>query len=213
VADSAPEPLDSSAYSQLRPVEPAADLPLRFLSKPGIFGWNKIDRGSALLVEETERILMQSAARKAPQDMHVLDLGCGYGYLLLALKNMPFRSRTATDNNAAAVAAARANFAQVSLVVTVTLDDCGAHLDRRFDLIVCNPPFHLGFSASRPLTEKFLDSIQRLLDPGGDALLVVNRFIPLERLAAGRFKHCIEVRATDSFRVLLLQEPLRPGRR
>src|SRR5690606_14598650 len=124
---------------------------------PGIFGWNKLDRGSVLLAEQAVAVLSGAALPGAStSDVasgepasgglgSVLDLGCGYGYLLLATADLPFSSRTATDNNAAAIIAAEANFDQRELAVTVTLDDCGAHLQEQFDVILCNPPFHHGF--------------------------------------------------------------------
>ena len=42
--------LDDKNYLALRPIGSPEDLPLQ--SKPGIFGWNKIDQGSALLINQ-----------------------------------------------------------------------------------------------------------------------------------------------------------------
>jgi len=186
--------LDSNNYSQLRDCEAGG---MRFLSKPGIFGWNKLDRGSVLLAEQAR---MELSA--APGD--VLDLGCGYGYLLLATADIGFSSRTATDNNATAILAAQANFQLSDMAVDVSLDDCGSQLQKQFDVILCNPPFHHGFTTSGGLTEHFLGSIQRLLRSGGIALLVVNQFISLERLAEGRFARIDTLAAADGFKVVAL---------
>lgn len=178
-ADADARPLDSKHYDELRTCT-VGDF--HFLSKPGVFGWNKVDTGSALLAGQVNRLLER---RKSPGS--VLDLGCGYGYLLLATANLHFSKRVATDNNAAAVDAARAGFARANLPVEVTLDDCGEQLQEPFDWILCNPPFHQGFETSNGLTEKFLQQIRRLLAPQGQALVVVNQFIPIERLAGERF--------------------------
>jgi 16S rRNA (guanine1207-N2)-methyltransferase len=191
--------LDSNDYSNLRLCH-SDDM--EFLSKPGVFGWNKVDRGSALLVEQT-RELFSSAQQSEPPE--VLDLGCGYGYILLATGDLPFGSRTATDNNATAVTAAAANFARAELTVQVSLDDCGAQLKQSFDLILCNPPFHQGFASSRDLTEKFLQQIRRLLAKEGQALLVVNQFIPLEKIAAEWFGSVETLCSTESFKVVALK--------
>ena len=212
-ADSPAQWLDSNDYSQLRTCE-AGGMP--FISKPGIFGWNKLDRGSVLLAEQALAVLSgatltqaspSDAASRAPTSGglgSVLDLGCGYGYLLLATAGLPFSSRTATDNNAAAVTAAEANFDQRELAVTVTLDDCGAQLQEQFDVILCNPPFHHGFSTSGDLSQKFIDSIRRLLRSTGVALLVVNQFIAVERLAAGQFARVETLVSADGFKVVAL---------
>jgi len=197
-ARAATDLLDSNDYSNLRLCHHDG---MEFLSKPGVFGWNKIDRGSALLVEQT-RVLLDSTQHRG---LNVLDLGCGYGYILLATGDIPFGSRTATDNNAAAVIAATANFDRAQLAVSVSLDDCGAQLKQSFDLILCNPPFHQGFASSRELTEKFLQQIRRLLAKDGQALLVVNQFIPLEKIAADYFGSIETLCSTESFKVVALK--------
>jgi 16S rRNA (guanine1207-N2)-methyltransferase len=188
--------LDSKDYAHLRNCT-VGDF--HFLSKPGVFGWNKVDQGSALLVEHTRQALKRKKSAGK-----VLDLGCGYGYLLLATADLPFSARWATDNNAAAVLAAQAGFTKQGLEVNVTLDDCGAHLEERFDLILCNPPFHQGFSTSQALAEKFLTQIRRLLADNGQALLVVNQFIPLERLAAEQFQSVNTLTQQHGFKIVQL---------
>ena len=186
--------LDSNDYGQLRSCEAEG---MHFLSKPGIFGWNKLDRGSVLLAEQARMHLPAAPGS-------VLDLGCGYGYLLLATADIGFSSRAATDNNATAIMAARANFQSRDMAVHVTLDNCGSQLQKQFDVILCNPPFHHGFTTSGELTERFLTGIRRLLRPGGTALLVVNQFISLERLAEGRFAHIRTLAAAEGFKVVAL---------
>lgn len=188
--------LDCKDYAQLRPCTVGE---LHFISKPGVFGWNKVDRGSALLVEQVHKLI---TGRKSAGS--VLDLGCGYGYLLLATADIPFSARWATDNNAAAVQAAEASFAKAHLAVNVSLDDCAEQLQERFDLILCNPPFHQGFSTSNALAVKFLTQIRRLLAPNGRALVVVNQFIPLEKAAADTFEKVSTLTQEHGFKVVQL---------
>ena len=188
--------LDSKHYDELRTCTVGG---FHFLSKPGVFGWNKVDTGSAMLAEQALRLLER---RKAAGS--VLDLGCGYGYLLLATSTVHFGKRVATDNNAAAVDAARAGFARAHLEVEVTLDDCGEQLQGPFDWILCNPPFHQGFDTSSGLTEKFLQQIRRLLAPQGHALVVVNQFIPIERMAGELFARVDVLCHEHGFKVVQL---------
>lgn len=196
-SNNATEFLDSKEYDQLRTCT-VGDF--HFVSKPGVFGWNKVDRGSELLAEYANRAL---AKKKSAGK--VLDLGCGYGYLLLATASLPFSIRHATDNNAAAVDAAKASFARAGLAVEVTLDDCAAQLSGGYDWILCNPPFHQGFSISSALAEKFIGQIKRLLAPEGKALVVVNQFIPIERVAQDKFSHIETVINEHGFKVVQLQ--------
>lgn len=191
------EELPCDDYPQLRELQ-VGDL--RFLSKPGIFGWNKVDHGSELLIAALD-------AQKDELDTSgaLLDLGCGWGYLTLATRHLPAASRVATDNNIAAVCAARENFREAGLEVTTTADDCGSQLTGGFDLILCNPAFHQGFSVSEELSRKFVSQSAKLLSSKGCALFVVNQFVALEKLASEYFKHSELLLHQDGFKVFALR--------
>jgi len=195
----APEPLDSKQYSALRLIE---TLQLDFYSKPGVFGWDKIDQGSAFLVEQLPRILL--GAQRPP--MSLLDLGCGYGYLSIMTRDLAQERRVATDNNAAALLAMAKNVEHYALQVEVVADDCGSQLAPGFDLILCNPPFHQGFSVDGALTDKFLRQTRRLLSAQGMAVFVVNQFIPLERVAQKYFRVIDMAGRNPSFKLIRLAQ-------
>lgn len=180
-SSAAGEPLDDKRYSQLRLIEPEPGE--IFYTKPGTYGWDKIDKGSAFLAAQLPHLLagLDTAA------LRLLDLGCGYGYLTLQTARLGLKQITATDNNAAALACAQANIDHFGLAATLVADDCAARLTGPFDIIVCNPPFHQGFSVEGALTDKFLANTQRLLTRGGRAFFVVNGFIPLETKATSYF--------------------------
>ena len=193
-------PLDDKNYSQTRPI---AGLSLD--SKPGIFGWEKIDRGSAFLVEHLPQFLTRYSA--APKTL--LDLGCGYGYLSAQASPYGFPQIVATDNNAAALTAAAVNLQRLAIETATVAADAGDQINQRFDMVLCNPPFHQGFSIDGDMTVKFLSAAQRLLANTGQALFVVNNFIPLEHKAKDYFRY-IEVLANNgSFKLVALsqQEP------
>jgi 16S rRNA (guanine1207-N2)-methyltransferase len=151
-------------------------------SKPGIFAWNRLDEGSLYLLEQLQT--MQTGKVQSG-----LDLGCGHGLLALALLQAGCNRVVATDNNAAAVKACTHNLAlhAGTAETSVIAADCASGIEERFDLILCNPPFHQGFSVEQDLTDRFLQATRRLLKRRGTALFVVNSFIPLERKAADLF--------------------------
>lgn len=164
-------PLDDQHYADWRRVE--ADPAL--WTKPGIFGWQRIDAGSALLVDQ-----LATACPTPPQ--RVLDLGCGYGYLAAsAARQWPRATVIATDSNIAAVAAAARNLAEQLPREQwhAVAGDCGDQVEGQVDAVLCNPPFHRGFATEADLTERFLAAAAAKLSRGGGALFVVNRFIPL----------------------------------
>jgi 16S rRNA (guanine1207-N2)-methyltransferase len=190
--------LDDQDYASLRLVQTTA---LDFYSKPGVFGWNRIDQGSAFLLDALPDCLKSFPL--PPQSL--LDLGCGYGYLTLMTRDLPFSRRVATDNNAAALLAMRCNADHYGINVDIMPADAGDALDGLFDLVLCNPPFHQGFSVAGDLTDKFLRGTRRLLSPQGKALFVVNQFVGLER-KAGAYFSAVDVLANNrSFKVVRVQ--------
>ncbi len=155
----------------------------QFVSKPGIFGWNKIDRGSALLIEKLPDFL---ATLDYPVET-VLDLGCGYGYLsVMASELLPARY-LASDNNIASVDLCQKNFQRLNVRGCVSVGDCASNIDEQVDLIICNPPFHQGFDVELALTKHFLQACRQHLKKSRHAFFVVNSFVPLEKKATAYF--------------------------
>lgn len=195
------ELLDDSDYRQPRPI--ALDSGLQLLSKPGLFGWNKVDAGSALLIEQLKQLA------PLPNRFNTgVDLGCGYGYLTIAAASLDICKSinhwTLTDNNAAALELAQQNLQHNRLNGEVIAADAGKSIRTKADLLLCNPPFHQGFGIDGDLTDKFLLSAKHLLPPQGVAFFVVNQFIPLERKAASLFSQIKVVIDNGSFKVIQL---------
>ena len=154
--------LDDQNYSQFQ--QPFSDHPLhkQLYSKPGVFGWNKIDLGTELLLQSLPNILKQYDHPFC----NILDLGCGYGWIFANLPHYVSQTTlsnvriTATDNNATAIACAKKNALINPLNIDIIADDCATHINEKFDLILCNPPFHQGFAHDKTLTQKILRSNQ-----------------------------------------------------
>ena len=190
--------LDDKNYAQTRPIKTCDGLSLE--SKPGIFGWDKIDRGSAYLIEH----LPQFLGRYAEAPTTLLDLGCGYGYLSMKASQQGFMQITGTDNNAAALSATAKNFQQLDIDNRSVAGDAGDQINGRFDTVLCNPPFHQGFSVDGDMAVKFLSATKRLLNGSGQALFVVNNFIPLEQKAKAYFRYIDVLANNGSFKLVAL---------
>jgi 16S rRNA (guanine1207-N2)-methyltransferase len=190
-------PLNPDDYHALHLIGEWQGMPL--WSKPGVFAWDRLDEGSLYLLEQLPSCLetLGLAVRAQAPPLHRnqvagkrgLDLGCGHGLLALALLQAGCQSVVATDNNAAALKACAHNLSlhAGSAETSVIAADCASGIEERFDLILCNPPFHQGFSVEQDLTDRFLQAARRLMARRGTALFVVNSFIPLERKAEGLF--------------------------
>ena len=192
--------LDDKHYSELRLINPGDKV--TFMSKPGVFGWNKIDQGSSFLVHNLPRFLQH----KTPLPCRIADLGCGYGYLSIMAAQLLNAEFIAVDNNVAAVNACQENFKQQGIRGSVVLSDCAGNISQLVDVVLCNPPFHQGFSIESDLALKFLLACKRLLVPGGLALFVVNSFIDLERKAATLFSDVSVLEKNKQFKLVLLKK-------
>lgn len=191
-------PLADQDYPRLRPAITEGDTV--FFSKPGMYGWDKIDRGSALLAAALESFL--GALPLSP--LTLLDLGCGYGYLSVRAAQLGVARLVATDNCAAAVAACQRNFTEFGIAGDVVVADCADAISEKFAAVVCNPPFHQGFATHPQLLDKFLATTRRLLRPCGRALFVVNEFVPLEKRGETLFKSVEIISRAHGFKVIML---------
>lgn len=173
-----------------------------FVSKAGIFGWDKLDLGTELLWQT----LLAEHEEQSRQPASVLDLGCGYGWLIVqAGLNWPDARLVATDNNVTALMAVQQNAYRFGLSVDVIAADAGDEINDGFDLILCNPPFHQGFDVEGDLTLRFLQAAKRLLAKHGEVFYVVNSFIPLEKKAAGMFKTIDVLADNRKFKIVRLR--------
>lgn len=187
---------DDNHYTLLRPTIQTPHQ--HFLSKPGLFGWQKIDRGSRLLISSLASQTIQSNA-------HALDLGCGYGYLAVTAATEFGLTVTATDNNIAAVHACNVNLEQNGCKGVALVSHCADTINGAFDLILCNPPFHSGFRTKHTLTEQFISAAARLITDSGSAYFVVNEFIPIASIAAQYFNTISLLNEAEGFKVFCLK--------
>ena len=196
-------PLDDQNYPQLRDITQVGKYLLQ--SKPGVYGWKKIDSGSQQLVERLPHMLNRALPIGS---IRVLDLGCGSGYLTLATCSQT-SIITATDNNAAAIQATQATLAAANFQAEVCLTNAGEELASEYDLILCNPPFHSGFGIDYDLTDRFSKNAARLLAAEGKACFVVNQHVPLKRIASSYFESVELDQDTGNFCTYLLTKPKR----
>ena len=125
-----------------------------------------------------------------PEAATAVDLGCGTGILAaMYARAHPASAVIATDQSAAAAASAAATAKANGLdgQVSVLQDDAMASLPAgSADLILLNPPFHLGASVHAGAGIKMFEAAARVLAPGGELWTVFNshlRYVPtLERL-------------------------------
>lgn len=163
-----------------------------WLSQPGIFSWDRIDDGSALL------------ASHLPDDLsgRVADFGCGWGYLGRAILGRApgITAIDLIDAEHRAVEAARENVVDARACVH-WLDLATEAAPAIYDAIVCNPPFHAGRAADPTLGQLVIASAAKALKPAGRLYMVANRGLPYERTLADSFASVALLADNNKFRV------------
>jgi len=142
-------------------------------SRPGVFAWDRFDDGTQLLVEHM---------RVAPDDA-VLDLGCGNGIVGLMAATMAIHGNVVmVDSDAEAIRSATRSVEANALTNCTVLpsDAASAVKTSSFDVVVTNPPFHVGRRAEFDIARQFIQDAWELLKPGGRFYLVANLRLPYE---------------------------------
>ncbi len=146
----------------------------QFISRPGLFAWDRIDVASALLVAHLPNDLCGNGA----------DLGAGYGFL--AAEVLTRCANVAMDlyeAEARALDLARINLAPFASrgAARFHWHDVTRGLPQRYDFVITNPPFHAQGHADRPdIGRDFIAAAASVLQPGGRLWLVANRHLAYE---------------------------------
>ncbi len=149
-----------------------ADREFSVQAASGTFSASKLDPGTSILLSKYEEF---------PSEGNVLDLGCGWGPISLAIASFSPQTKVwAVDVNTRSLELAKKNSAKLGLgnVKVVTADQIPGNL--RFDAIWSNPPIRIGKAALHELLQTWLPR----LESGGRAMLVVQKQLGADSLLA-----------------------------
>ena len=160
-----------------------------------VFSDGKLDEGTRLLLEALE---------VRPTD-EALDIGCGAGFIGIYIAQLANRGKvTMVDASLAGIAVAERRVAESGLanIRVLASDGTQAVLQQRFDLVVSNPPFHVGGIQTTEIAQRFIREAAQVLKARGRFYLVANRFLKYEPALRDHFKTVDEVGGNTRYKVL-----------
>ncbi|AWN41826.1 class I SAM-dependent methyltransferase [Methylobacterium durans] len=160
-------------------------------TQPGIFSWDRLDPGTALLLGVLPPVSGAGA-----------DLGCGLGILARALLAAPAVTKLVLiDIDRRAIEMARRNVgdprAEFRWADLRTADSGLA----RLDFVVMNPPFHDGGAEDQALGQTFIRRAAESLRPGGTLWLTANAHLPYEAVLRASFRSVAQRAAANGYKV------------
>lgn len=203
------QPLPAAVDASLQQEWLALDTPREnaagYVSRPGLFAWDRVDTASALLAAHLPVTLRGCVA----------DLGAGYGYLSTqVLARCPHVSSIDLyEAEARALAPAQINLTRAiqkrggDATFSLHWHDVTSGLSlpgqiKRYDAIVSNPPFHQGRADLPDLGRAFIHAAADALQPDGSFWLVANRHLPYEATLSARFSQVHTVAIEEGFKVI-----------
>lgn len=149
-----------------------------FCCLPGVFSAGQLDGATALLLESLGEV----------SGAEVLDLGGGYGAIGLTLAAEGARATLLEDDLASVLSARRsAEDGRIGASIVHSDVDEGLPGGLLFDIVLSNPPFHVGGSVILDVAHAFITAAHARLRSGGRFYLVANPFLKYEPLLQALF--------------------------
>ena len=187
----------TQALATIEAENPSTTFEDGFVTFPGVFSQDHVDDGSRLL------------AQNLPTNLkgHAADFGAGWGYLSvkLAERSPEIRAIDLFEASHISCRAAEDNVRRLAPNAECRVlwhDLLTEPVERRYDVIVMNPPFHQGRAAEPTIGEGMIRAASRGLKPGGKLFLVANRQLPYEPVFAGNFARSGELLRDTRFKLL-----------
>jgi 16S rRNA (guanine1207-N2)-methyltransferase len=161
------------------------------MGQPGIFSWDRVDAGTALLLGALPSLYGR-----------VADLGCGTGVLSLAvLKSAKVKTLTGFDCDRRALGACAHNITDTRFAGVWTDLRTQGSGTTGLDFVVTNPPFHDKGIEDQTLGLTFIKVAAESLRTGGSLWLTANRHLPYEAILAALFKSVTVKAQANGFKV------------
>lgn len=164
---------------------------LALCTQPGIFSWDRLDPGTALLMHRLPALKGRG-----------VDLGCGLGLLGRAvLGSSAVTEIILIDLDRRAIEMAKRNVSDPRARIVWGDLRAASGLPTGLDFAVSNPPFHDGGGEDQALGKIFIQRAADSLRSGGTLWLVANAHLPYEATLRERFRSVETVAQEGGYKV------------
>ena len=170
---------------------------LHLKSAANVFSPDKLDIGTRFFLDNIKQL---------PARQQVADLACGNGILgLCYLRLHPASELSFIDESFQAIQSTRDNIlSNMPQAKTYALagDGLTDFVDQQFELILCNPPFHLQHTVSTEIAHQLFHGARRCLKSDGEFWVVANRHLGYHKILKTIFGN-VRVSASNQKFVIL----------
>ncbi len=161
---------------------------------PGVFAKGRMDSGTEFLLDVLSRYTFK-------RTYEIADFACGTGVIARWLsEQFPDAQIDASDADSWSVELTKRNAPSVNSFVADGWSDTPR--DRRYDVIVSNPPVHIGKEADYSVLIGLLRDAKPLLHFRGRILMVIQHHVPIQRIAKEEeYRICEVVEHNSGYKV------------
>ncbi|MDA8929869.1 methyltransferase [Bacteroidia bacterium] len=173
------------------------DLDLNLKQYAGVFSASKVDIATQLLLETLPHIT----------DSHsVLDLACGNGVIAAYLrKNAPHCSLSVLDDSHLAISSAKLNLTKENVDYHWS-DSVKACKAKKFDYILCNPPFHFEYENTIEISLNLFREAAQYLADEGQFYIVANTHLNYRSHLIKLFTSVSQVLQSGKYEVIMCEK-------
>ena len=108
---------------------------------------------------------------------------------------------TLTDINLASLLSCKINLCYNKISGNVFSSDLYSDIEKRFDVIICNPPIHRNLKLSLKTTINMIKESVNYLKPKGELRIVTNTFLSYDKVLSTTFSKYVILKKNNNFKV------------
>ncbi len=173
---------------------------LKLISHANVFGRDKLDPGADFFINNIHLL---------PSCNKVSDLCCGSGILGIKYKQLNNQAQVDFfDESHMAVQSAEESWLQNNLDQQCSFqwdDGLSQQTDEKYDLILCNPPFHEQHTIGDHIAKRLFKDAKRCLNNDGSLIVVGNRHLAYTQTLKKYFKRVENIAHNSKFDLIECQ--------